>query len=149
MQVDVEKQYKTLVTLWFGMLMSIATLFAVSIFAGPEGQPGPTSTTNGIVLFALAAIGTFVMVLSFAVKRKLLQRSVEKQDVTLVQQAMIIACAMCEVSALLGLVERFAIGSGEHYLLFLIAAVGILLHFPKRDQLLAATWNDQSRRTAL
>jgi hypothetical protein len=67
----------------------------------------------------------------------------------LVQPAMVVACAMCEVSALLGVMERFVIGSGEHFLLFLIAAVGIALHFPRRDQLLAATWKDQQGRAAL
>jgi hypothetical protein len=78
------------------------------------------------------------------VKRTLLQRSVEKQDVTLVQKAMIVACAMCEVAALLGLLERFIIGNREYYLLFILAAAGDLFHFPRRSQLEAATYKSRS-----
>jgi hypothetical protein len=149
MQNDLDRRYKTMLTLWLGIAMSIGSLFALTLFAAPEAPNEPTRQPSAVVLFALAAFGTFVMVLSFAVKRKILQRSVEKRDIMLVQQAMVVACAMCEVSALLGIVERFVIGSREHYLLFLVAAVGVALHFPRRDQLLAATWEAQSRRTTL
>jgi hypothetical protein len=45
-----------------------------------------------------------------------------------------------------GMLERFSIGSGDHYVLFLVSAIGIVLHFPKRDQLLAASWNEETRR---
>ena len=149
MQNDLDKRYKTMLTLWFGIAMSIGSLFAFTLFAAPEPPSEPASRSSTVVLFAFAAVGTLVVVLSFAVKRKLLQRSVEQQDVMLVQPAMVVACAMCEVSALLGVMERFVIGSREHFLLFLIAAVGIALHFPRRDQLLAATWKDQQGRAAL
>jgi len=47
---------------------------------------------------------------------------------------------MCEVSALLGLVERFLFDSDADYLLFLISLIGIALHFPRREQLLSATY---------
>jgi uncharacterized membrane protein len=149
MQNDLDKRYKTMLTLWFGIAMSIGSLFGLTLFAAPEPPSEPASRSSTVVLFAFAAVGTLVVVLSFAVKRKLLQRSVEQQDVMLVQPAMVVACAMCEVSALLGVMERFVIGSREHFLLFLIAAVGIALHFPRRDQLLAATWKDQQGRAAL
>jgi cytochrome bd-type quinol oxidase subunit 2 len=149
MQNDLDKRYKTMLTLWFGIAMSIGSLFALTLFAAPEPPSEPARRSSTVVLFAFAAVGALVVVLSFAVKRKLLQRSVEQQDVMLVQPAMVVACAMCEVSALLGVMERFVIGSGEHFLLFLIAAVGIALHFPRRDELLAATWKDQQGRAAL
>ena len=55
----------------------------------------------------LTALGTFLVIVSFAVKAKLFERSVERQDVSLVQKGLVIACAMCEVSALLGLLEHF------------------------------------------
>jgi hypothetical protein len=126
------------------MLGSIAGLFAITMFAAPE----PRGIPSGVVLIVLAAVGALILVLSFAVKRKILERSVEKQDVMLVQQALVVAWAMCEASALLGVVERFVIGSGDHYLLFLIAAVGIALHVPRRNQLLSATWKDQSGKGA-
>jgi len=147
MQNDLDKIYRTMLIVWVGITMGLAGLFVFSTFAAPEPSTEPTTMPSGVVLFVLAALATFIMVLSFAVKRKILQRSVEKQDVMLVQQAMVVACAMCELGALFGVVERFVIGSGEHYLLFLISAVGMALHFPRRDQVLAASWNEQSRRS--
>jgi hypothetical protein len=146
MAIDLDTRYRTMLILWFALLMSVVMFFVLTIVAAPvpfdEDRDAPTS----VILFALAGVGTFLVVLSFAVKRKMLQRSVEKQEPMLVQQAMIVACAMCEVSALMGTFERFAIGSGDHYLLFLVSAIGIVLHFPKRDHLLAASWNDETRR---
>lgn len=146
MQSDLDKKYQTMLILWLGIASSIGMLFALTLFAAPEPPTEPQGPPSVVLLFAFAAVGSVLMILSFAVKRKILQRAVEKQDV-LVQQAMVVACVMCEVSALLGVVERFLIGSGEHFLLFFIAAVGIALHFPRREQLLTATWNDPSRRT--
>ena len=146
MAIDLDTRYRTMLILWFALLMSVVMLFVMTIVIGPvpfnEDRDAPTS----VLLFVLAAVGTFLVVLSFAVKRKMLQRSVERQEVMLVQQALVLACAMCEVSALFGVVERFMIGSGDHYLLFLVSAVGIALHFPKRDHLLAASWNEETRR---
>jgi len=144
MHNDLDKRYQTLLILWMAVAMSIGLLFMVTLFIAPESTNETTSQPNAFVLFALAAVGTFLVVLSFAVKRKLLQTSVEKQDVTLVQKAMVVACAMCEAAALLGLIGRFVVGTRDYFLLFLVSAVGIALHFPKRDQLLAATWKDQT-----
>ncbi len=143
---DLDNKYKAMLMLWFGIAMSIGGLFAVTVFAAPEALGSDRDVPAGFALFAMAGVGTLLVVLSFAVKRKLLQRSVEKQDVMLVQQAMIAGCAMCEVSALLGVAERFLIGSGDHYLLFLVSAIGIALHFPRRDHVLAASWNEETRR---
>ena len=149
MQDHLDQRYRTMLILWVAMLGSIASLFAVTMFIAPKPPGQAPGTPSGIVLFVLAAVGALMMVLSFAVKRKILERSVEKQDVMLVQQALVVAWAMCEVSALLGVVERFLIGSGDNYLLFLIAAVGIALQVPRRNQLLSATWKDQLGKGAL
>ena len=146
MATDLDTRYRTMLILWFALLMSIVMFFVITIVAVPVPFDRDRDAPTSVVLFVLAAVGTFLVVLSFAVKRKMLQRSVEKQDVKLVQQALVLACAMCEVSALFGVVERFLIGSGDHYVLFLVSAVGLALHFPKRDHLLAAMWNEETRR---
>ena len=146
MATDLDTRYRSMLILWFALLMSVVMLFVMTIVVAPASFDRDRDAPTSLILFVLAGLGTFLVVLSFVVKRKMLQRSVEKQDVMLVQQALIVACAMCEVSALFGVLERFASGSGDHYLLFLVSAIGIALHFPKRDQLLAASWNDEMRR---
>ena len=146
MAIDLDTRYRTMLILWFALLLSIVMLFVMTIVAAPAPVDRDREASTSVKLFVLAGIGTFLVVLSFVIKRKMLQRSVEKQEPMLVQQAIVLACAMCEVSALLGVFESFAIGSGDHYVLFLVSAIGIALHFPKRDQLLAASWNEETRR---
>ncbi len=142
MDVDLNKRYQTLLVLWFALLMSIVLYFVVALIAVPDAEPGsePTGRSTSLLTFGLAALGTLLVVLSFAVKRKLLERSIDTQDVTLVQKALVIACAMCEVTALIGLLERFIIRNSDYYLLFILAAIGTALHFPRREQLQAATF---------
>ena len=141
MEIDLAKRHQTLVTLWFGLLGSVGMYFLMTIWlargrANDAGYP-PSSTLT----LTLTALGFFVVVISFAVKRKLLNQSVEQQDLALVQKAMIVACALCEVSALLGVLVFFIFGSPEYYLLFFFAAAGVVLHFPRRSQLENAQWS--------
>lgn len=137
---NVQARYPTMVVLWFGQLMSIGAFFFFSLFLGPETTDKPGTPPSTLLIIALTALGTFLVVVSFAVKRKLLERSVEKQEIDLVQKAFVIAGAMCEVSALLGVLERFLINHRYYYLLFLIAAAGTAFHFPRREHLAAATY---------
>ncbi|HEX3281882.1 MAG TPA: hypothetical protein VHR36_11685 [Pyrinomonadaceae bacterium] len=144
METNLDKRYQTLMVLWFGFLMSVAMYFLVSLIAPAiNGQSG--NPPNSILVITLMVVGFIVVILSFAIKNRMLSRSVEKQDVGLVQKSLVIACAMCEVSAVLGLMERFLIGYRYYYFLFLFAAVGIGLHFPRRTQLQNAGFRNQQQ----
>ena len=145
MDNNLDKRYQTLVVLWFALLMSIGMYFLFSLFVPASAGNSPRNPPRSLLLVGLTALGSLLVILSFAVKRKLLERSVEKQDVSLVQKALVIACAMCEVSALLGLLEHFVIGNREYYLLFLVAAAGTALHFPRRLQLEAASYKNPAQ----
>jgi NADH:ubiquinone oxidoreductase subunit 2 (subunit N) len=140
MRVDLDTRYRTLLTLWFALLLSIGSFFVFTLFAVNETGSEPGRAPNTVLVVALTAVGTFLVVVSFAVKRKLLERSVEKQDLGLVQTALVVACAMCEASVIIGVLERLMLGTREYYLLFLVGAIGMLLHFPRRDHLLAASY---------
>jgi hypothetical protein len=122
--------------------MSIVSLFVVCLLVVPSRPIGAASPER-VLSFTFAAVATFVVILSFAVKRKLFERAVTNQDVTLVQKGLIVACAMCEVSAILGVVERFLIGNNDCFVLFVLAAGGIGLHFPRRNSLEAATYKER------
>jgi NADH:ubiquinone oxidoreductase subunit 2 (subunit N) len=139
MEVDLNKRYQTMFTLWFALLLSVVMYFVfVQIAAPPPANPSENPPNSRLVV-VITALGAVFVLASFVVKRKLLERSVEKQDVALVQKALVFACALCEVSALLGLLERFVFGNREYYLLFILAAAGDLFHFPRRSQLEAAS----------
>lgn len=139
MQPELAPKYQTLITLWAAMLMSVFIYFAIVPFIAPEVS-GEQHQRGSLLILTLTAVGALLVLISFPVKYKVLKQSVEKQDAGLVQKALIIAIAICEASALLGLVERFLVGGREYYLLFFFAAAGMLLHFPRRRQLEAASW---------
>jgi len=145
MDDNLDKRYQTLLILWFALLMSIGIYFLFTLFVPPALSKQPRNPTGSLLIVGLTALGTFLVIVSFAVKGKLLERSVEKQDISLVQKALVIACAMCEVSALLGLLEHLVIGNREYYLLFLLAAAGIVFHFPRRIQLEAASYKNPAQ----
>ncbi len=147
MESNLDKRYQTLVTLWFALLMSIGMYFLFSVFVAPGRSNEVGNPPSSLLIIALTALGTLLVTVSFPVKRKFLERSVEKQDISLVQKGLVIACAICEVSALLGLLERFVIGNREYYLLFLIAAAGTAFHFPRRSQLEAASYKNPAQLT--
>lgn len=147
MENNLDKRYQTLVVLWFALLMSIGMYFLFSVFVAPEVGNEPRNPPSSLLILMLTALATLLVILSFAVKNKFLARSIEKQDISLVQKGLVIACAMCEVSALLGLVEHFLIGNRESYLLFLIAAVGTAFHFPRRIQLESASYKNPAQLT--
>jgi hypothetical protein len=147
MELDLNKRYQTMIVLWFALLMSIVMFFLFSLFVPVGIGTEPNNESRFLLILVLTAVGTLLVILSFVVKNKVLERSVDKQEIGLVQQALVMACAMCEASALLGLVEYFLVGTREYYLLFALATLGMAFHFPRRSQLEAATY--QSRNTLL
>jgi hypothetical protein len=144
MEVDIGKRHQTLLVLWFAMLMNMGVLFAVAFIAAPEVSKEAAGSTNTIITSVLGAVCAFIVVTSYAVKRKFLERSVDKQDVSIVQKGFILAWAMCEVSALMGLLEKFLIGNRDYYILFLLAVIGIALHFPRAEHLRSASFNSSA-----
>jgi hypothetical protein len=137
---NVEARYPGMLVVWFGQLMSIGALVCFSLFFVPETSDIPGTSPGSLLRVVLTALGIFFVVISFAVKRKLLKQSVEKQQINLVQKAFVIAVAMCEVSAILGVIERFLINHHDYYFLFVLAAAGTALHFPRREHLVAASY---------
>jgi hypothetical protein len=141
MEGDFNKRYQTLLVLWFALFMSVAMYFVFSLVVPLTNEPG--NPPNPALVITLMVLGFLLVVLSFVVKSKLLEQSVQKQDPGLVQKALVVACALCEVSALLGLMERFLIGYRYYYFLFLFSAAGIALHVPRRNQLQNAGYGNQ------
>ncbi|MCU1265607.1 MAG: hypothetical protein JWM21_1925 [Acidobacteria bacterium] len=138
MVIDIDSRQRTLIMLWFMLLMSLGVLFVISLFIGPANGSAPGKANSGLIV-PFAVLGALLVIMSMVIKLKVLAQSVEKQDVRLVQQALVIAFGMCEACALLGLVEHFVFGKPGYYLLFLLAAAGFILHFPKRAHLVAAS----------
>ncbi len=139
-----EDTYKTLVILWFALLMSQVMFLVVIFFAKPEifkfDWTKPILGENAVIviLFAVLALANFG--LAFVMKKRSYEQSVAEQKVVLVQTGLIIACALCEAISLLGMVLAFAFSYQYFFLWFALGILGIILHFPRRDDVIAANY---------
>lgn len=132
----VELQLRTTRVLWLGSLFSYVAFYIVTIF-NPRPEDLEPNNTLFLVFVAIALTTTLA---SFVVKQRFFKQAEEKQQVELVRQGFIIATAITEVGALLGVLDYFRSGNRYYYLLFIIAACGQLLHYPRRDPFLHATF---------
>ena len=130
-----DQQYRTLLTLWAALLMSVVIYFLLTLFIARPATP-----ENRMLPIVFSALSVFLVVVSFAVKSKLLSRAIDSQDMRLVRIGSVVAWAICETSALFGLMDFLLTKDRYYFVLMLIAFVGILLHFPRRSQLLKANF---------
>jgi multisubunit Na+/H+ antiporter MnhG subunit len=136
MQQDIEPRMRTMRTIWSAMLMSIGFYYAFTFFAKRPENVEPNST----LFLVLVGIAVSTVLLSFPVKNKLISQAIEQQHVPLVQQSYIVAWALSEVPALLGLLDFYLTGNRYFYVLFLIAVFAQLLHFPRREHVINASF---------
>ena len=90
------------------------------------------------VVFGLIAI--VFRVLSFVLSSQHMRRAVQDQDAGCVQTGLVLGCALSEVPSLLGLVLAFAFNHPYFYFWIFLGTIGILLHFPRKNNLDAARY---------
>jgi len=128
-QLTIEARLRTMRTLWIAMLLSVAAYYGFTLLQTRSTALEP----NNKFFLILVVISVSTTLVSFLIKSQLLRRAIEQQQVGQVQQAYIIAWAVSEVAALLGLVDYFVTGDRYYYAMFIIAAFGQLLNFPRRE----------------
>ena len=138
-QGAVEKRYRVLLIIWAAMLMNISLLALVGYFARPEAPADDSGGSGGIILMVLL-LGVTTVALSYILKKTFLARAESGQKLDSVQVAYVVAFALCESAALFGLVALFVTGNLYSYIGFIVGAIGIMLHMPRRDHLLAASY---------
>jgi len=154
---NIEAQYKTLLILWAALLVSQLMFLVLLFFTRPklfqfdfrqsilgEGTGDSGSTPAMIIGFGVAAVTAVLF--SFAFRRRLNERAVAAQDTSLVQTGLIIALALCEASSLFGLALAFAFDYQYFFFWFAFGILGMALHFPRRDELHAASYKSQNRK---
>ena len=132
-QPNIDPRYRMLLILWFAICMSVLIFLVVINFT-----PVPAAANRQLTL-VLNSVGIVPVALSFLLKQRALVKSVETQRLDLVQSAYVLSFALCESSALLGVVDHFTTGSRYSYFAFVIAGLGLLLHFPQRKNLVNAS----------
>ena len=127
--MDIEQRMRTVRILWLALILNIGVFYFLTRVADRSENVEPNNTLS----LALVAIGLSSVLISFLVKSKLVSRAIEQRQVQQVQQGYIVAWAMCEVPALLGLVDFFVTSDPYFYGFFIIGAGADLFHFPRRE----------------
>jgi len=116
------------------MFLSVGAYYVFTFLQGRSENLSPNSTLS----LTLLGVGVLTTLISFPIKSSLLSRAIEQRQVPQVQQGYIVAWAVTEVAALLGLLDFYLTTNRYYYVLFLIAACGQLLHFPRREHVVNA-----------
>lgn len=141
---NVETQYRTMTVLWAALLFSQVMLLVILFIVKPEIfkvdlSKSPLSE-NPAMIIVLAVLGILTFLLSFVLSKNFINQAISEQKTTLVQSALIIGCALCEATSLFGYVLAFALTYQYFFLWFALGILGMILHFPKRDNLIAASY---------
>ena len=132
-QARLNSQYRTMLILWMAFLMMFVIYYFLPVFIAGHQEP------INQLLIVFNVMSPLLVVVSFFVKRRFLARSVAAQDVRLVTTGFIVAAALCEAGALFGLLDAVAAHDRYYFILIGFAMVGLVLHFPKRSHLAAAS----------
>jgi hypothetical protein len=135
---NVDARYRTMLIIWFALLMSVGLYFFLTLVI-----ERPAAGDDPMLFSVFMAASVIPLVISILLKHKLLAQSVREQRPDLVQSAMILAVALSEAVALFGLLIFFTTRTPYYYVFFIVSALAILFHMPRRDQLLAASYKGQ------
>jgi hypothetical protein len=126
-QTKAGARYRGLVIIWGAILVTIFIFITLTWLIKVANQ------SNGDMLGRqfFDVLGGATFALSFVVKYLLLRRARVTQRADVVTTAYVLAFALCELTALFGLINYFLSGV-PIFLLFALALIGLLLHFPRR-----------------
>ena len=133
---EIELRIRTLRTLWFALLGSIGIYYGFTLVV--ERREGLES--NPSLSLSLMCVAMLMVLVAFVIKTKLLSKALEQQSTGMVQQAYVVTWAITEIAAVLGLMDFFLTNDRYYFVLLIIAALGVLLHFPRREHVVNAAF---------
>ena len=131
---NIEALYRVQLITWLVILSSVCTMLLISTITTPFA-----ASQNTLLVWILAGIGLLTSALSFILKRKFTAEAIESGRPETLLPRLVIALALCELSAIFGLALFFVTGT-RYYLFFVLSIMGVLLHMPRRDPLRAASF---------
>jgi hypothetical protein len=141
---NVKVKYETLVVIWASLLVSQVLFLVMVYFVKPElysfDFSSPVLGKHSIVTVLFAAAAVAVFILSFVLRNQHMRRAVIDQNTGCVQTGLVLGCALSEISSLLGLVLAFVFDYPYFFLWIALGILGVLFHFPRRDNLAAASY---------
>jgi hypothetical protein len=138
MSAGPEGYLRTMRILWVAFLICVALFVLITWITRPSDLPVEFNRDFPPLLYVLAALALSTVAVSFVVKGVFYRRAAEHGQPMLAQAGFTVAMAFCESAVLFGLVGVFVTRNDAAYLLFALGALGMLLHFPRREQVQAA-----------
>ena len=134
-----EVRLRTLRILWAVFLINVGLFVIVAYFGSQDVDGTAGDEVEGVppLLYALGAAALSSVAASFFVKASFYRQAAERREPARMQTGFILALALCEAAALLGVVGVFTTRCDYSYALFALGALGMLLHFPSREQVFA------------
>ena len=123
-------------TLWIALILSLGGYYVFTLFTERKESLEP----NASLSLTLICVAMVTVLVSFLIKSRLLSKAMEQRNVGMVQQAYVVTWAITEVAALLAIVDFFLTNDRYYYVLFIIAVLGQLLHFPRREHVVNAAF---------
>ena len=139
---EVSGQYQTMLIVWAGLLVSQFLFLLLVLLIKPElfsfDLTQPLLGDNAIVTGIFALVALTAVAASFFLRKQNVEKAIAEQKVEHVQTGMIMGCALCEASSLLGLMLAFAFDYQYFFLWMALGILGTLLHIPKKSDIIAA-----------
>lgn len=144
----VKIEYQTLVVIWFALLMSQVLFFVLIWFAKPDlvsiryfsaDSFREVLGTQPLITLVFAGSALIFFVLSQAIARQHMRRAIRDRDAGCIQTGLVIGCALSEISSILGVILALLFNYPYFYLWIALGALGIVMNFPRRSNLNAAT----------
>lgn len=137
-------EYKTLVIIWLALLFSQILFLIVTYAVKPQllsiDLSKPVLGGQPLITLSFIASAVVFFVLSIVLSRQHIRRAERDQDASCVQTGLVLGCALSEVPSVLGVILAFAWEYQFFFLWIALGMIGILLHFPRKSSLDAATY---------
>ena len=147
MKQSIEQIYRTNLILWSAFLLSQSVFFMVLYFAKPElfkfDFTKPFIGENFVVVVAFGFIAIMNLFIGLFLRMQGVQQAIDEQKPLMLQSALILGLAFCESLSILGLVLAFGFNYQYFFLWFILAIIGMMLHYPKRQNYHDASFRKQ------
>ncbi|HEV8590030.1 MAG TPA: hypothetical protein VGQ72_14235 [Pyrinomonadaceae bacterium] len=130
-EAKIAARYQVFLILWISMLSSLFIFLVVTLVI-PSSAP-----FNRLMSFLFLGASVLVVIFSLVLKNHFLKRAMAKQEIQSLMNAYVVGFALCDVAALLGVLDHMSNNSPYFYFAFIVAGMGLLLHFPKKDHVRA------------
>ena len=144
-----EARLRTMRIIWASFFMAVGIYALIAYFTrqsdespvGASESLGIGASAGGfsVLILVLFALGLTTVVASFLVRQAFANRAVREQSLMVLQAGFILAVVLCEMAAIFGFIGLLTVGNSAAYLLFVVSAAGMVLHFPRREDVVAAS----------